>query len=107
VLTAAAILFSTLAGAALAAVFSLTLFAIGHLASSLRDFGAMAGGWRQVVADAVFRVLPDLEVFNVRAAVVHGDPVSGPHLVLATGYALGWIVVFLVLASLVFRRKEL
>jgi ABC-type transport system involved in multi-copper enzyme maturation permease subunit len=107
VLTAAAILFSTLAGPALAAVFSVTLFAVGHLVASLRDFGAMSGGWRQTAAEAVVRILPDLEVFNVRAAVVHGDPVAGSHLLMATGYAVGWIVVFLVLARWVFARKEL
>jgi hypothetical protein len=59
------------------------------------------------VAQVVFRLLPDLEVFNVRAAVVHGDPVSGGHLFMATGYAVGWIVVFMLLARGVFARKEL
>lgn len=107
VLTAAAILFSTLAGPALAAVFSAMLFAIGHLGESLLDFGAINGGWQQQAAQVVFRLLPDLEVFNVRAAVVHGDPVTATHLLLATGYALAWIVVFLVLARGVFARKEL
>ena len=107
VLTAAAILFSTVSGPALAAVFTLTLFAIGHLAESLLDFGAMAGGWQRSVAQVVFRILPDLEVFNVRAAVVHGDAVSSSHLFMATGYAVGWIVVFLLLARGVFARKEL
>jgi ABC-type transport system involved in multi-copper enzyme maturation permease subunit len=107
VLTAAAILFSTLAGPALAAVFSATLFAIGHLSEALLDFGSMNGGWQQLLAAVVFRILPDLEVFNVRAAVVHGDGVTPAHLGLATAYALGWIVVFLLLARCVFARKEL
>ena len=107
VLTAAAVLFSTLAGTALASVFTITLFAIGHLSSSLRDFGVMAGGARRVVAEVVFRMLPDLEVFNVRAAVVHGDPVAAGHVAMATLYAAGWIVVFLVLARAIFARKEL
>jgi len=107
VLTAAAIFFSTVAGASLAAVFSAMLFAIGHLSESLLEFGAMNGGWQQPVMQVVFRLLPDLEVFNVRAAVVHGDPVAAAHLALATVYGLGWIVVFLVLARVVFARKEL
>jgi Cu-processing system permease protein len=107
VLCAAAVLFSTLTGPALAAVLSFTLFAIGHLLVSLRDFAAMSGGAQRVFAQAAYRVLPDLEVFNVRAAVVHGDPVTLQHLALATVYGLGWIVVCLVLARLVFRRREL
>jgi hypothetical protein len=43
----------------------------------------------------------------VRAAVVHGDPVTAGHLGLATFYALGWIVIFLLLARWIFARKEL
>ncbi|HOX26273.1 MAG TPA: ABC transporter permease subunit [Candidatus Krumholzibacteria bacterium] len=107
VLCAAAVLFSALAGPALAALFAATLFAIGHLTESLLDFGALAGGPSRVLAAVAFRLLPDLEVFNVRAAVVHGDPVAAGHLALATLYAAGWIVVFLVLARAVFARKEL
>lgn len=107
VLTAAAVLFSTLAGPALAAVLSLSLFVIGHLLDSLRDFGALAGGVRRAVAEVVFRLLPNLEVFNIRAEVVHGDPVSAGHLGMATVYGVAWVIVFLLLARAVFARKEL
>lgn len=107
VLTSAAVLFSTLSGPALAAVFSLLLFAIGHLSGALLDLGAMAGGWRADVATVVYRLLPDLEVFNVRAAVVHGEAVTAAHLAVATAYGLAWIAVFLVLARGVFARREL
>lgn len=107
VLCAAAVLFSTFAGPALAAVFAALLFAIGHLSASLLDFGTMTGGAARTLAVVAFRLLPDLEVFNVRAAVVHGDPVSASHLALATVYALGWVAVCLLLARAVFARKEL
>lgn len=107
VLCAAAVLFSTLAGPALAAVLTATLFAIGHLLGSLQDFVAMSGGLPRAFAAVAYRVLPDLEVFNVRAAVVHGDPVSGQHLLLATVYGLGWIAVCLLCARAAFLRREL
>jgi ABC-type transport system involved in multi-copper enzyme maturation permease subunit len=107
VLCAAAILFSTLAGPALAAVLAASLFVIGHLLSSLQSFVAMSGGLQQHLAAIAYRVLPDLEVFNVRAAVVHGDPVTLQHLLLATLYGLGWVVVCLILARAVFLRREL
>jgi len=92
---------------ALAAVLSLSLFVIGHLLDSLRDFGALAGGVRKAVAEVVFRLLPNLEVFNIRAEVVHGDPVSAGHLGMATVYGVAWVIVFLLLARAVFARKEL
>lgn len=107
VLCAAAVLFATVAGPALAAVLAACLFAVGHLLGSLQDFVAMSGGLQKTLAQIAYRVLPDLEVFNVRAAVVHGDPVTMEHLVLATFYGLGWIVVCLVTARWIFQRREL
>lgn len=107
VLCAAAVLFSTVAGPALAAVLVAVLFAVGHLSRSVLDLGAMTGGAVRALASVTYRLLPDLEVFNVRAAVVHGDPVTALHLVLATAYALGWILVCLILARLAFARREL
>jgi ABC-type transport system involved in multi-copper enzyme maturation permease subunit len=107
VLVAAAVLFSTVSGPALAAVFAATLFGIGHLSGSLLEFGTLQGGMLQTVATVAYRLLPDLEVFNVRAAVVHGEPVALAHVGLATVYAVGWIAVFLILSRAVFARKEL
>jgi ABC-type transport system involved in multi-copper enzyme maturation permease subunit len=107
VLCAAAVLFSTLAGAALAAVLVAVLFAVGHLSRSLLDFAAISAGAARRLAETAYRVLPDLEVFNVRAAVVHGDAISAAHLGLATLYALGWILVCLILARQFFARREL
>jgi len=107
VLNAAAVLFSTVSGPALAAVFAATLFGIGHLSGALLEFGELQGGTLRTLAAVAYRVLPDLEVFNVRAAVVHGEPVAAAHLGLATLYAAGWIAVFLLLARAVFVRKEL
>lgn len=107
VLNAIAILFSTVAGPALAAVLAAAMFAIGHLSRSLHAFAAMTGGPAQHLARLAYRVLPDLEVFNVRAEVVHGDPVAAGHLALATIYAVGWASVALLLARIFFGRKEL
>ncbi len=107
VLVAAAVLFSTVSGPALAAVFAATVFAIGHLGGALLEFGEMQGGALQTVAAVAYRMLPDLEVFNVRAAVVHGESVAAAHLGLATVYAVGWVAVFLILARAVFAHKEL
>jgi ABC-type transport system involved in multi-copper enzyme maturation permease subunit len=107
VLCAAAVLFSTLVGPALAAVFSLAFFAIGHLLQSLQDFAAMTGGVRGLLVSVLYRLLPDLEVFNVRAAVVQGVPVPVERLALATVYGLAWVAVLLILARWVFARKEL
>ena len=55
----------------------------------------------------VYYLTPNLEVFNLRGAVVHGTAVSGGHLLMATVYCLAWTVLLLVVAGSIFSRKEL
>jgi ABC-type transport system involved in multi-copper enzyme maturation permease subunit len=107
-ITAAVVLFSTLVSPPLAAVATLLLYVIGHLSESLRSFGALLGSPLQArLLEIVYYVVPNLEVFNVRGAVVHGDAVSSSHVLLATLYGLGYSTVLLILAGAVFARKEL
>jgi ABC-type transport system involved in multi-copper enzyme maturation permease subunit len=106
--TAAVVLFSTAVSPPLAAVLTLTLFVIGHLSESLRSFGALLGSPLQArLTDLVYYVVPNLEMFNVRGAVVHGDPVTAEHLALATLYGVAYAALLLIVAGSVFARKEL
>ena len=59
------------------------------------------------MATVVYYLLPNLEVFNVRGPVVHGDPVTAAHVALATLYGLCWSALLLLLAGAVFSRREL
>jgi len=102
------VFFSTCVSPPLAAVFTLGAFVVGHLSQSIRDFGQMQGSpLQQKIFDAVYYLVPNLEVFNVRAAVVHGDPVAGLHLVMATIYGLCWCGLLLLVGGSVFARKGL
>jgi len=108
VLTAGVMLFSTVAAPALAGVLALALFAIGHLSDAILAFGEMAGpGLQRTVCRVLFYVVPNLEVFNVRAEVVHGDPVTVAHVGLATLYAVTITAAMLLVTRAVFVRKEL
>jgi ABC-type transport system involved in multi-copper enzyme maturation permease subunit len=107
-INASVVFFSTSVSPVLAAVFSLGVFMVGHLSQSIRDFGQMqASAFQTRMADVVYYMTPNLEVFNVRGAVVHGDPVTWQHLGMATVYGVGWTLLLLVLAGAVFSRKEL
>jgi len=107
-ITAVVVFFSTCVSPVLAAVFTLGTFAMGHLSESIRDFGAMQGTALQArVAEVIYYLVPNLEVFNVRGAVVHGDVVAGEHLLMATLYALAYSGLLLLLAGSIFARKEL
>ena len=107
-INAVAVLFSTCVSPILAAVFTLGAFVVGHLSQSIRDFGLVQGSpFQQKMSEVVYYLIPNLEVFNVRGAVVHGDMVSGHLLLMATVYGLGWTILLLMLAGAVFSRREL
>lgn len=108
VMTSASILLSVVASPVLGSVFALGFFAIGHLAASLQDFAAAAPTAAARAIGQVLRyVVPNLEVFNLRAEVVHGDPVALGYLLLATLYAVMLCTVFMIAAGAVFGRKDL
>ncbi len=107
-LNAVVVFFSTCVSPVLAAVFTLGVFAVGHLSESIRDFGQMQGtAVQRTMSEVIYYLVPNLEVFNVRAAVVHGDPVTASHLLMATLYGVAWTGLLLLLAGAIFDRKEL
>lgn len=108
VINAVVVLFSTCVSAPLAAVSTLCVFLMGHLSQSIRDFGGMQGTpLQQRLFDTLYYVVPNLEVFNVRGAVVHGDVVSHQQLILATIYAVGYAGLLLLVSGAIFQRKGL
>ncbi len=108
VLTAIATLFSTFTTPTLSAMFTLGLFVLGHLSGALRDItersGSVAG---RLAGEALYRLLPNLEAFNVKGRVAHGAPVSLLEVGLATGYGALYIAAILALAVVMFERREL
>jgi ABC-type transport system involved in multi-copper enzyme maturation permease subunit len=105
--TALAIFFSTFSSPLLSMALTLALWVAGHFNADLRRFeqvvDAPVAAW---VARAAYYVLPNLAPFNVKAEVVHGVPVSGMHVTLTLAYAAVYIMVLLVAASAVFRRRD-
>jgi len=102
------VLFSTCVSAPLAAVATLGVFLIGHLSQSIRDFGDMQGTpLQQKIFAGLYYLVPNLEVFNIRGAVVHGDPIARAQFGIATVYCLGYAALLVILAGAVFRGKGL
>lgn len=105
VVASLAVFFSTFTSPTLAALFTLALFAAGHLSETvLRLAGTGAAGG---VVAAVRWCVPALGLFDLRGEVVHGVPVPEGQLAAAAAYALLYALTVLYLASLVFRRREL
>ena len=85
----------------------LGLWVIGHLTRDLHALGQQSDVESvSTVATFVFVVMPDLEVFNKTLEAVHGLPIPGSEVGLATLYALGYSVGTLILASMIFSRRD-
>lgn len=108
IITAVAIVFSSVATPMLAAVFTVALYVVGHMSSGLAGFlDYVSSPLARLVVNGLYYGLPDLEVFNVRSQVVYELPVSAGYMLDACAYAGSYTAGMLTLAVLLFRRKDL
>lgn len=107
VLVAIATLFSAVTTPMLAACFTLGLWLIGHLSRDLEALGRQSElEGVSSVAQFVFYVMPDFEVFNKTLEAVHGLPISGTEVAFALVYGIGYTVCTLSLGSMIFSRRD-
>ena len=107
VVTAIAIVFSTYSSAILSAAFTFGLVIAGHFSQDLRNFDLVTESRAvQALARAFYYVLPNLSFFDVKARVVHGDPVLASEVGLAAAYALLYVGALLTLAVWIFSRRD-
>jgi ABC-type transport system involved in multi-copper enzyme maturation permease subunit len=105
--TAFAILLSCFTNPILAALGTFAVYVVGHLSWSLPMLGArLPEGFGRTVCDVLYVVLPNLDRLNVRADAVHGLPLEPGYVGMAVIYGTLYSVAVLVLACLVFERKE-
>ena len=102
-----ATLFSTFTTPTLSAMFTLSLFLIGHLSQSLSVLGGQAkSAGARTAASFLFHILPNLEIFNWKNGVVYGEVRSPAILLPAAGYLVCYGAAVLLLACLLFSRKD-
>ena len=58
------------------------------------------------LARALYYLLPNLEPFDIRAEVVHAQPVSLGYVAWTTGYAVAYIGALLLAAMFIFSRRD-
>ncbi|MFQ5658564.1 MAG: ABC transporter permease [Candidatus Methylomirabilales bacterium] len=106
-MTAVAILFSSFTTPTLSAVFTLSVFVIGHLSRDLKEFAAQFGGpVLNAVVFALYYLLPNLSNFNIKGQAVHGVPVPMSFIALSVLYGALYLSALLVLAMLIFQRRD-
>jgi Cu-processing system permease protein len=106
VLLGLAIFFSIFATPMMVVAFALCLFLIGHWLDSLAYFSRKATGFTALLTSVIGNVIPNLEMFNWRSAVVYSDPITASTVGWSTAYALAWFAILLTLSSFIFRRRD-
>jgi Cu-processing system permease protein len=107
VLVAIATFFSSFTTPMLAALFTIGFWLIGHLSRDLNALGQQSEvesvssmvGW-------IFRVLPDLGMFNKTLEAVHGLPIAMHEVGMAFVYSIGYMICLLTLGSMIFSRRD-
>jgi Cu-processing system permease protein len=105
--TAVALFFSTFSSPFLSAALTVAVYVIGHFSEDLKSLDALgASQTLSTVARGVYYLMPNLAPLNVSAAVVHAQPVTAQHMLLATASTGLYIALLLAGATLIFSRRD-
>ena len=107
VVTSIVIFFSSFTSPVLTSVFTLGTFLAGRMLGDLERFAIVIGSpGVETTMDVLQFILPNLDLFDVRNAAVHGLPIEPAHVSWAVLYGLLYSTVLLILADRLFRRRE-
>jgi Cu-processing system permease protein len=106
-LTAIALFFSTFSSPMLSAAMTFGLYIVGHFDADLKHFESVVNSRvAAYLARTLYYVLPNLASFDVKALVVHGQPVAPGYVLMTIGYAIAYTAVLLVGAMMIFARRD-
>jgi ABC-type transport system involved in multi-copper enzyme maturation permease subunit len=105
--TALALFFSTFSSPMLSAAFTFGLYIVGQFNADLKRFdqvvNSRVAAW---LARALYYLLPNLAPFDVKAQVVHGQPIASGYVAMTLGYAVIYIALVLLASITVFARRD-
>jgi len=108
VITGLAILFSSFTTPTLSAIFTLSLFLIGHLSPDLRLFAGRFGRpAARLLIELFYYLLPNFRHFHFESLIINGFLPDGIVLFQSACYGLLYGAALLLLAMLAFARKDL
>jgi ABC-type transport system involved in multi-copper enzyme maturation permease subunit len=107
VLTAVVVAFSTFVSPALAGVFTLAVFVMGHFAADLLRFAdRVHGTFLALIARGAYILLPHLDTFNLRAQAAYGVLPESDLVLAAAAYAALYAFSTVAMASAIFSARE-
>jgi ABC-type transport system involved in multi-copper enzyme maturation permease subunit len=101
---------STVASPALAGTLGTFVFLVGSLPGAFVRFFLVedrGDGFAAVLATSVKSALPNLSAFSLKDPIVHGISFDPLYVVAIASYALGWVVLALLGAGILFGRRDL
>ena len=107
-LTAWATLFSTYSAPTTASAFTISIFIMGHLADDLWLLGSKSDSvFLEQVVHFIYWVVPNFELLSIRELSVHEREIPWVQVWSAAGYGIVYSVVVLLLAVMLFNRKDI
>jgi ABC-type transport system involved in multi-copper enzyme maturation permease subunit len=113
VVTSVAVLFSSFSSPFLSGFFALGLFLVGRSVPEIQVLGSKMGGPAGWAIDGAVWLLPNLHLFYPSGAIIgaqsvsiHGVFVGARYLGWTTAYGVGYSVAVLLLAMLIFRKRD-
>ncbi len=95
-ITAMALLFATFLNGIMAPVLTAVVTWLGYSATGLANIPVLYGG-----------ILPDLNLFNMRAEAAHGMAIGWEYVGLALAFGIAYCVVVTAAATLVFQTRDI
>ena len=106
-IVAVATLFSAFTTPMLASFFTLGVCMLGHMSRDLVQISARSESKSmEIITSVLYRVLPDLESFNLSVQAVHQLPISGAEIFWPILYAAGYSALLLYAATFLFARRD-
>lgn len=107
VMVATMTLFCSFSTPGLSAAFTGAAFIVGHASRDLLNGSIELGNLAGAIARVGYVLIPHLDMFNGRTAVVYGEPVPMSQLASAGVYAVCYSTALLTIACLAFERREI
>jgi ABC-type transport system involved in multi-copper enzyme maturation permease subunit len=111
--TSIAVFFSAFSSPFLSGFFTLGCFVVGRSVPDMRALGAKLTPGAQAVLNFFCDVVPNMHLFYPSGAIVGAEEVSvhrqfvnADYILSSTGYGVGYSLLVLVLAMLIFRKRD-
>lgn len=107
ILAGFATLFSAFTTTTLSTILSLAIFVIGHLSGDVANLAAQTQGPAATVFGAIARVLPRLDLLDVKTQAANQLPVDPAFVASMAGYGLAYAALTVLVGAAIFSRRDL